>query len=123
MAIMVERRLDEDEERKESPHRGRVQAQGSGTEKSEARAQKKPPSEAEMLRKCDSLEGQLTPREASDRAEPLQRLRHHISRAARCGGVDAPHVMSFHKRGSQDIRVDLEVIKGKACVPDGADGE
>ncbi len=120
---MVERRLDEDEDQVEPPHRGRVQAQGSGTEKSEAWAQKKPPGESEMLRKCDSLEAQLTPSEATDRAEPLQRLRNYITAAARCGGVDAPHIKSFRKRGSKDIRVDLEVIKGKACVPNDADGE
>ena len=120
---MVEGRLEENEDQEESPHRGRVQAQGGGTEKSDAWAQKKPPSESQMLRKCDSLEQRLTPSEARDRAEPLQRLRNYIRNAAERGGVDAPLKKSFLKRGSRDIRVDLEVIQGMACVPDGAGGE
>lgn len=116
---MVEGRLDEDEDQEESPHRGRLQAQGRGTEKSEAWAQKKPPNESQMLGKCDSLEQRLTPSEARDRAEPLQDLRDFIRRASQCGGVYAPLRKSFLKRGSRDIRVDLEVIQGMACVPDG----
>jgi hypothetical protein len=116
---MVERWLDQEE----PPHRGRVQAQGSGTEISEAWAQKKPPSESQMLRKCDLLESQLTPGEARDRAEPLNDLRIFIRNAARRGGVFAPLKKSFLRRGSRDVRVDLEVIKGMACVPDDAGGE
>jgi hypothetical protein len=123
MATMVERRLDEAGDPEESLHRGRLQAQGGGTEKSEPWTQKKPPGESEMLRKCDSLDRQLTPGEARDRAEPLQHLRTYIRGAAQYGGVSAPLKKSFLKRGSRDIRVDLEVIKGTACVPDGADGE
>ena len=120
---MVERRLAEDEVQEESLHRGRVQAQGSGTEKSDARAQNEPPAESEMLQKCDSLERQLTPSEARDRAEPFGRLRMYIRSAAQCGGVCAPLKKSFLKRGSRDIRVDLEVITGMACVPDDEGGE
>jgi hypothetical protein len=120
---MVEGRLDEDEDQDECPHRGRVQAQGGGTEKSEAWAQKKPPSESHMLGMCDSLEQRLTPSEARDRAEPFRRLRDFLRRAAECGGVYAPFSKSFLQRGPRDIRVDLEVIKGMACVPDGVGGE
>ena len=119
---MVERRLEEDQDQEESPHRGRVQAQGGGTEKSEAWAQQKAPGKSEMLRKCDSLKGQLTPSEARDRAEPLEHLRSYITTAAEGGGVNAPLKKSFLKRGSRDIRVDLEVIKGMACVPDDTGG-
>jgi hypothetical protein len=123
MAMMVEGPLDEIEHQEEPRHRGRVQAQGSGTEKSEAWAENEPPGELEMLRKCDSLERQLTPSEAWDRAEPFQRLRMYIRSAAQCGGVCAPLKKSFLKRGSRDIRVDLEVITGMACVPDDEGGE
>ena len=123
---MVEGRLDEDHDQDGWLHRGRVQAQGSGTEKSEKWAQKKPPSESQMLGKCDSLEAQLTRSEARDRTEPLRDLRVFIRRAAQCGGVSAVNGVvrrSFSKRGSRDIRVDLEVVKGMACVPDGTGGE
>lgn len=120
---MVEGRLDEDDDQEESLHRGRLQAQGGGTERSEAWVQRKPPNESQMLRNCELLEQQLTPIEARDRVEPLQRLRNYIRNAARRGGVNAPLKKSFLKRGSPDIRVDLEVIKGMACVPDGAGSE
>lgn len=115
---MVERRRNNDEDLEDPLHRGRVQAQGGGTEQSEAWAQKKPPTESEMLQKCDSLNRRLTPSEARDRAEPLQRLRMYIRSAAQCGGVCAPLKKSFLKRGLRDIRVDLEVVTGMACVPD-----
>lgn len=107
---------------KEPHHRGRIQAQGGGTEKSESWAQPKPPTGSEMLKKCDQLEGQLTDREKEDREKPLADLRRFISSAARAGGVAALHRKSFLKRGSKDIRVDIEVIKGMACVPDRTDG-
>lgn len=44
-------------------HRGRVQAQGGGTEKSVAWAQDHPPTLSDGLRMMDELEGQLTKRE------------------------------------------------------------
>lgn len=99
-------------------HRGRIQAQGGGTEKSEAWSRDTSPTESEMLQMCDRLEAQLTARERTDRALPLAQLRRLIQSAARGGGMVAPVSKSFLKRGSGDIRVDLEVIKGRACVPD-----
>ena len=98
-------------------HRGRIQAQGDGTEKSVAWARDTPPTEGEMLQYCDDLEAQLTGSENKDRAIPLQKLRRFIGVAAKAGGVWA---LSRHwfKPGSNDIRIDLEVIDGMACVPD-----
>lgn len=106
----------------EPAHRGRVQAQGGGIEKSEPWAQGTPPTESETLARCDRLENQLTTRERKDREQPLTELRRYIRAAARRNGVSAPVHKSFLKRGSKDIRVDLEVIKGMACVPDHGDG-
>jgi len=70
-----------------------------------------------MLRFCDELEAQLTGSESKDRAIPLQKLRRFIRAAAMAGGVFA---LSRHwfKPGSKDIRIDLEVLDGMACVPD-----
>ena len=101
-------------------HRGRIQAQGGYTEQSETWAQAAPPTESSMLMKCDRLEGKLTSGEKADRKQPMADLRRFISRAAQGGGVDAPISKSFLKRGSDDIRVDLEVKTGRACVPDPA---
>ena len=102
-------------------HRGRIQAQGSGTEKSVPWARDSAPSESEMLSFCDELEGRLTEREKRDREQPLTELREYIRRVAKFGGISAnprPHKKSFLKRGAKDIRVDLEVQKGMACIPD-----
>lgn len=109
----------------EPSHRGRIQAQGGDTAKSESWAQATAPTVSEMLRKCDALEEQLTAREKKDREQPMADLRAYIRRAARAGGLSAnpqPHKKSFPKRGSKDIRVDLEIQKGTACVPDPGDG-
>lgn len=101
----------------EPAHRGRIQAQGGGTEKSEAWSRDTPPTVAEILELCDRLEAQLTARERADRTLPLAQLRRWVRSAAGGGGVAAPVSKSFLKRGSRDIRIDLEVIKGMACVP------
>jgi hypothetical protein len=71
-----------------------------------------------MLQLCDDLEAELTDREKQDRKQPLEQLRRFIRSAARGGGVSAPVSKSFLKRESRDIRTDLEVITGMACVPD-----
>ena len=99
-------------------HRGRIQAQGGGTEKSESWAQADAPTETEMLALCDRLEAQLTTREQKDREQPLRQLRQFIRAAARAGGVSAPVSRSWYQRGSKDSRVDLEVVTGTACVSD-----
>ena len=111
-------------ETRDPKHRGRVQAQGGGTEKSVPWARDSPPTESEMLNFCDELEGKLSEREKRDREQPLAELREYIHRVARSGGISAnpkPHKKPFLKRGSKDIRVDLEVQKGMACVPDSSD--
>lgn len=75
-----------------------------------------------MLNLCDALETKLTDREKNDRAQPLAQLRRFIRSAAQGGGVSAPVSKSWLKRASRDIRIDLEVVKGKACVPDDKGG-
>jgi hypothetical protein len=99
-------------------HRGRIQAQGGKTEQSESWSQNEAPSESEMMTRADLLEGKLTDREKRDRAEPLAKLRSFLRNAARRGGLQAPVSKSWLKRGSRDIRIDLEVLAGRACVPD-----
>jgi hypothetical protein len=111
MADETQTRSDE-----ESLHRGRIQAQGGGTEKSEAWAQGTAPTEQEMLARCDLLEAQLTTRERRERAQPMRELRRFIQNAATSGGISAPVSKSFLKRGGRGVRLDLEVITGRACV-------
>lgn len=95
-------------------HRGRIQAQGGGTEASESWARATPPTERELLEICDRLEAQLSPREQRDRADALARLRQFIGDNANQGGLSAPLKKSFQKAVGSDIRVDLEVITGTA---------
>jgi hypothetical protein len=75
------------------------------------------PTENEVLAICDRLERRLTRSEKETRTEALAALRRFIKAAAAAGGLNAPVSKSFLKRGSKDIRVDLELIKGRACVP------
>ncbi|SRR6266568_3581678 len=97
-------------------HRGRIQAQGPGTEESVPWAQQKPPTVAEMLEMCKQLEGKLSKTELKDRKRPLENLRRFILAASERGGIDAPCSKSWLKAGSRDIRIDLEVIAGRAVV-------
>jgi hypothetical protein len=108
----------ESQETSDPQHRGRIQAQGGGTEQSVPWARNTPPTESEMLKMCDDLEAKLSEREKNDRAQALAQLRRFLRSAAQGGGVSAPVSTSWLKRGSRNIRIDLEVVKGVACVPD-----
>lgn len=99
-------------------HRGRIQAQGGGTEESVPWARDTPPTVSEMLKMCDDLEAKLSEREKNDRAQALAQLRRFLRSAAQGGGVAAPVTKTWLKRGSRNIRIDLEVVKGSASVPD-----
>jgi hypothetical protein len=99
-------------------HRGRIQAQGGGKEKSESWAQATPPTLSEIMRLIDRLEAQLTPKEKKIREQGFAQLRRAVESGAKTGGFWAPRSRSFPKPATGDIRVDLEVITGRAAVPD-----
>src|SRR5258708_1637799 len=101
------------------PHRGRVQAQGGGTEESIAWAQEFPPTESAVLAMLDELKNKLTPAEQQARAGAFREARQFVRRAALAGGVTAPISKSFPRQPLKGgVRVDFEVIAGQACVPD-----
>jgi hypothetical protein len=105
----------------EHAHRGRLQAQGGGTQEDEAWAQDSPPTRTEILNKCDLLEAKLSEKEKALRETAFAQLREFINAAAKKGGLNAGTGVfkkSFPKRPLGDIRVDLDVFKGSACVPD-----
>ena len=79
-------------------NRGRIQAQGGGTEKSVRWAQHSPPTRAEGHAMLDTLEGKLMSSELADRAELLQRARRRIDSTAESGGADAPVSKTFLKK-------------------------
>jgi hypothetical protein len=100
------------------PHRGRIQAQGGGTEKSESWAQATPPTLSDVLRLIDRLEARLTPKEKRIREKGFAQLRRAVEKAAKTGGFWAERPRSFPKPPERDIRVDLEIITGRAAIPD-----
>ncbi len=106
--------------KKKPAHRGRIQAQGGGLEKSCSWSQETPLTKTEAIELVDKLENSLTNSELEVRQEAFQQAREYISRAKRIGGVDAPVSKTFPNRSKirSDIRVDIEVITGKAFIPD-----
>lgn len=68
----------------------------------------------------EQLELKLTPSERRDRTSGFEELREFIRRAAAIGGTAMARPKSFPFNKTRDIRVDLEIIKGLAAVPDGS---
>jgi hypothetical protein len=105
-------------ESEQPPHRSCIHVQGGRTEKSEARAQATPPTLSEVMRLIDRLEAQLTPMEKKIREKGFAQLRRAVENAARSGGFWAQCSRSFPKPPVGDVRLDIEIITGTACVPD-----
>jgi hypothetical protein len=99
-------------------HRGRIQAQGGGVEKSVPWNQDCPPTETAGYSMADALEAMLSRREAAERQYGFERLRRFVDNAGRVGGADAVVMISWVTPRTRDIRVDLEIRAGKAFVPD-----
>jgi hypothetical protein len=97
-------------------HRGRIQAQGGGLEKSVAWSQAEPPTVSEGLNMIDDLISQLTPKEYKVREKSFEQARNSINQAAQCGGINALRKKSFRVKGTKDTRVDIDVLNGRAFV-------
>jgi len=100
-------------------HRGRFQAQGGATEKSEPWSQASPLSTKDALKLLDRLEAALSPAEYVQRKGALRKAREFVHRASRAGGIQGRYARSFwDDQNHRAIRVDLEVCAGKAFVSD-----
>ena len=99
-------------------HRGRIQAQGGGLEKSEAWSQDQPLSLKQGLALLARLVAKLTATERADRDKPIQKAERFIKTAGKSGGVFVPIFKSFLAKGSKDKRIDIEVRSGKAFTKD-----
>ncbi|NVB42049.1 RHS domain-containing protein [Pseudenhygromyxa sp. WMMC2535] len=97
--------------------RGRIQAQGGGTEKSVPWTKDTPPTVSEGLDMLDSLKSQLTKPEFKARKELIEKAQKWITKAGENGGVSAPVSKTFKAKGPTDIRIDIEIITGDAFVP------
>ncbi|CAM3067355.1 hypothetical protein COSO111634_00590 [Corallococcus soli] len=95
-------------------HRGRIQAQGGGLEKSVPWMQCLPPPAAQGVAWAGAVYAMLTKREKEERATAFAQLTRWVL-ARPPAGVSAVVKMSFPKpalRGG--IRMDVEVLAGKA---------
>ncbi|WP_338651469.1 RHS repeat-associated core domain-containing protein [Lysinibacillus sp. Y5S-8] len=99
-------------------NRGRIQAQGTKLEESISWSQDNPPTVAEALVMVDELESKLSNKEKKLRKNELNKARKFIKDAGKSGGVDASVSKTFLVKGTAHERIDIEVIKGKAFVPD-----
>ena len=96
------------------PHRGRIQAQGGGTEESESWSQDEPLTKKAGLALLERLKRRLRPAERRARAKPFADARRFIENGK--GGVDAPLGKTFSDRRRRAIRVDIEVLAGTAFL-------
>jgi hypothetical protein len=99
-------------------NRGRIQAQGSKLEVSFSWAQDTPITAVDALAGLDSLESGLSKKDRELRKGEFEKARKFIRDSERSGGVDAQVSKSFHVKGTAHERVDIEVIAGKAFVPE-----
>ena len=99
-------------------HRGRFQAQGGGLEESENWAQEKPLSVNIALRLLRQLIAKLKPKDYERRRNEFAKAEQFVIEAGENGGIYAHKGKSFKVKGSKDERVDIEVLGGKAFVPE-----
>jgi hypothetical protein len=95
-------------------HRGRIQAQGDGTEKSVFWAQDEPLSKQDGLSLLKKLKRSLTRKELASREKPLKDALRYINNVE--GGLDAVKKKTFRNRKTKDVRIDLEVLGGVAFI-------
>ena len=94
-------------------HRGRIQAQGNGVEKSVTWSQDEPLSREQGKTLLQQLKGQLSEKEHAERAEQFEQAERYIEGA---NGIPAPERRTFQNRKTKDVRVDIEVLAGRAFV-------
>lgn len=97
-------------------HRGRIQAQGNGVEKSENWSQDNPLTSVHGLELLNDLKLQLTKQEIEERAYGLTKAKSFIEVASENGGVNALIKKSFRTPKTKDTRIDIEVLGGTAFV-------
>ncbi|MEL6968721.1 MAG: hypothetical protein AAFZ63_23465 [Bacteroidota bacterium] len=96
------------------PHRGRIQAQGDGVEKSVSWAQDEPLSKEEGLSLLAKLRAMLSKSELKAREKQLEKAQRYIEGIE--GGVDAVKKKTFLNRKTKDTRIDVEILSGTAFL-------
>ena len=95
-------------------HRGRIQAQGEGLEKSVSWTQDEPLSKGDGLSLLERLKKMLTKKEFERREKPFEEAKRYIENVE--GGADAVKKKSFRNRKSRDARIDIEILSGTAFI-------
>jgi len=90
-------------------HRGRIQAQGGGLEKSVAWSRATPPTVTEGLTMIDALISQLSSAEYQIRAKAFEDARKFVIRTGDNHGVDSLIKKSFRVKGTQDTALWITV--------------
>lgn len=95
-------------------HRGRIQAQGGGLEKSEAWSQDEPLNKEDGLSLLEKLKLRLTKQEFKVREKQFKDAKKYIENVE--GGLDAVKKKTFRNRKTRDVRVDVEILAGTAFL-------
>ncbi|MEM1214778.1 MAG: hypothetical protein AAGJ82_03790 [Bacteroidota bacterium] len=95
-------------------HRGRIQAQGDGLEKSESWSQDNPLTKEEGLSLLEQLWSSLTKKEKEVRRKPYKDAKRYIENID--GGIDAIKKKTFRNRKTRSVRIDIEVLAGSAFL-------
>ncbi len=97
----------------------RLQAQGSGLQKSVTIRQKTPVTATQAIQGLAELKESLTRAELALRDEALRKAEAWIRAAALAGGVGPPGKSGFTNRGVRGsvARIDVEVLRGTNLVP------
>ncbi len=96
------------------PHRGRIQAQGDGVEKSVSWAQDEPLSKEDGLSLLAKLRAMLSKSELKAREKQLEKAKRYIEGVE--GGADAVKKKTFLNRKTKDTRIDVEILSGTAFL-------
>lgn len=95
-------------------HRGRIQAQGGGTEKSESWSQDEPLSKKDGLNLLGILKSRMNKKELELRERQFDDAERYIENVE--GGLDALKKKTFRNRKTKDVRVDIEILSGTAFI-------
>lgn len=98
-------------------NRGRIQAQGKGCEKSQAWTQPDVPTKRDGRQKALWLKQSLNRREKSEREACFDKLNSFIMQAPSLG-YDTCNRSYTSQPPIEDVRVDVEIIKGRAFRDD-----
>jgi len=97
-------------------HRGRIQAQGGNFEASTSWSQANPPTVKEGKSLLARLINLIPKPEFLKRKKAFEKAEKFMEQAGVNGGVHAQVSKTFKMKNTKDVRVDIEIIKGKAFI-------